>query len=144
MEKHILQDQPPKQRAETLEATANEVVKEKYYQKLTGDELTAKKAEFTANALSIEDLEEKKKDAIDEFKGLMLPLKDSNKVLSTEIRTGFVQKECKLYVMIDTARRMAYYYDETGELVDTKTRPATADEIGSPTIFMNIRTGTNN
>lgn len=143
-QKFILQNETPQKRLEYLEGTANDVVKEKYYQKLTADELTLKKAEFTANALSLEDLEEQKKAVMDEYKGMIAPLKGYNKTLSSEIRTGFVQKEGKLFVMVDMDSRMAYYYDETGELVETKTRPATADEIGSPTIFMNLQNGTNN
>ncbi len=143
LEKIIMQNETPQKRLEYLESTADEVVKEKYYQKLTGDELTAKKAEFTANALSIEDLEEQKKEVVEEFKHQIQPLKESNKILSSEIRTGFVQKEGKLYLIVDRQTRMVYYYDETGEMIETKTRPAKSDELQNTTIHMSLRTGTN-
>jgi hypothetical protein len=142
-EKFILKNETPEKRLEYLESTADQVVKEKYYQRLTGDQLTIKKAEFTANALNIEDLEEQKKEVMDEFKDKIQPLKDSNKILSSEIRTGFTQKEGKLYMIIDHKTRMVNYYDETGEMIETKTRPATADELQNTTIHMSLRTGTN-
>lgn len=142
-EKFLMRNEMPEKKLEYLSNTADEVVKEKYYQRLTSDELTAKKAEFTANALNIEDLEEQKKEVIDEFKNQIQPLKDANKILSSEIRTGFVQKEGKLFLMIDRQTRMVSYYDETGELIESKTRPATSDELQNTSIHMNLRTGTN-
>lgn len=142
MEKFIMQNEMPQKRLEYLESTADGVVKEKYYQRLTSEELTSKKAEFTANALNIEDLEEQKKEVVDEFKNQIQPLKDANKILSSEIRTGFVQKDGKLFMMIDRQTRMVNYYDETGELIESKTRPATADELQNTTIHMSLRTGT--
>jgi hypothetical protein len=139
MEKVILKDETPKKRIEYLESMADGVVKEKYYQRLTGEELTNKKTVFTANILQIEDLEEQKKEVIDEFKEQISPLKDANKTLSSEIRTGFIQKEGRLFLIIERETRMVYYYDETGELIETKTRPATVEEIQQPTIQMGLR-----
>jgi hypothetical protein len=71
-EKIIMQNESPQKRLEYLETTADEVVKEKYYQRLTIDELTIKKAEFTANALNIEDLDDQKTNIMEIAHGLVI------------------------------------------------------------------------
>jgi hypothetical protein len=141
MDKYILQNESPEKRLRYLEDTADQVVEERYYQRLTNDELTQKKAEFTANALAVDDLEEQKKEVMEEFKGKLKPLRDNHKVLASEIRTGFIEKEGRLYKIIDQSTRMVYFYDETGELIETKTRPVNSDELQN-TIHMSLRTGT--
>lgn len=141
MDKYILQNESPEARLRYLEDSADQIVEEKYYQRLTKEELTLKKAEFTANALKVDDVEKEKKEAMDEFKERLKPLKETHKTLSTEIRTGFVQKEGRLYKFIDDKIRMVHFYDETGELIETMTRPCNSDELQN-TIHMSLRTGT--
>lgn len=144
MDKYILQNESPEKRLKYLEDTADAVVEEKYFQRLSKEELTIKKADFTANALEVDDVEDRKKKAMDKFKEELKPLKDKHKKLALEIRTGFEEKEGKLFKMIDQETRMAYFYDETGELIETKTRPCNSDELQN-TIHMDIRrTGTDN
>lgn len=144
MDKYILQNESPEARLRYLEDSADQIVEEKYYQRLSKEELTMKKAEFTANALKVDDVEKEKKEKMDEFKERLKPLKVTHKTLSTEIRTGFVEKEGRLYKFIDDKTRMVFFYDESGELIETKTRPADSDEMQN-TIQMSIRkTGTEN
>lgn len=142
MDKYILQTESPEARLRYLEDSADQIVEEKYYQRLSKEELTLKKAEFTANALKMDDVVSEKKEAMEEFKERLKPLKETHKTLSTEIRTGFVQKEGRLYKFIDDKTRMVYFYDETGELIETMTRPCNSDELQN-TIHMSMRTGTN-
>ena len=143
MEKNILPNEEPEKRLRYLEDSADQIVEEKYYQRLTTEELTLKKAEFTANALEMDDLEEQKKEVMEEFKDKLKPLKDSHKSLASEIRTGFVQKEGRLFKMVDHKTRMVHFYDEHGEIIETKTRPVSSDELQN-TIHMSLRTGTDN
>jgi len=144
MDKYILQNESPEARLRYLEDSADQIIEDKYYQRLSKEELTMKKAEFTANALKVDDVEKEKKEKMDEFKERLKPLKVTHKTLSTEIRTGFVEKEGRLYKFIDDKTRMVFFYDESGELIETKTRPADSDEMQN-TIQMSIRkTGTEN
>lgn len=143
MSKHLLPDETPEKRLEYLESTADQVVEERYYQRLDQDELTAKKAEFTQNALDVDDLEEQKKEVLNQFKESLKPLKETHSRLASEIRTGFVEKHGRLYVYVDEKTRMVKYYDQQGELIESKTRPANADEL-QKTIRMSLRTGTDN
>ena len=142
MDKYLFQNETPEKRLELLESTADQIIDDKYYQRLSNEELTMKKADFTANALKVDDLETEKKEVMDEFKERLQPLKVTHKTLSNEIRTGFTEREGLLYKFIDDNTRMVYFYDENGELIETKTRPANSDEMQN-TIQMSIRkTGT--
>ena len=144
MDKYLFQNETPEKRLELLQSTADQIIDDKYYQRLSNEELTMKKADFTANALKVDDIEKEKKDKVDEFKEKLKPLKVTHKTLSNEIRTGFTEREGLLYKFIDDNTRMVYFYDESGELIETKTRPANSDEMQN-TIQMSIRkTGTEN
>ena len=142
MEKYLFADEGPEKRLQSLKSTADEVVNETYYQRLTKEELTAKKEKQTDNAVKLDILEEQRKKAADEFKMKMKPFQHENKILVKEIRTGFEEKEGELFKYIDEQTRMVHFYDCNGELIETKTRPANSDELQN-TIYMGIRnTGT--
>ena len=143
MEKFILPDESPEARLRYLQDSADEVVNDKYFKKMNGEELTEKKSEFTANNLKLKKIEAEKKEIMDEYKERMKPLKDEDQRLANEINTGFVEYEGKLFKFIDDKTRMVYFYDVNGELVSNKTRPADTDELQN-TIYMETRkNGTN-
>lgn len=140
--KFLFENESLEERIELLENSADGVVEDTYYRKLTSSELTEKKAQFTANALKVDDLEEQKKDVLDEFKEKISPLKRRHKELGSEIRTGFEEQTGNLYKMIDLDENWVSFYSETGELIENKSRPAEMDEQ-QKTIQMEIRkTGT--
>lgn len=142
MDKQFMPNESPEKRSEYLQSTAAKVVKESYFVRLSTEELSNARTEFTANRLKIDDLLEQKKDVLAEFKENLKPLEDIHKELSTQVRQGYKEKEGKLYGFIEG--NMVYFYDGKGELIELKTRPATADELDNPTIHMEIkRTGTN-
>ena len=143
MDKLLLPNEAPEKRLQYLEANADKVVNEKYYHRLSSDELIEKKALFTKNALEVDDLEDQKRNTLAEFKENLKPLKELHSRLGSEIRTGFEEKEGRLFKFIDEKSRMVYFYDENGELIETKTRPANSDELQN-TIHMSLREGTNN
>lgn len=141
MNKFLLPNETPEKRLEYLNSTADSVVHEKYYERLSEQELGNARAEFTSNRLKIDDIQEQKKDVLAQFKEELKPLEELHKELSSQVRQGFVEKEGKLYKFIES--KMAYFYNSKGELIETKTRPASADEIQNPTIHMSLKTGTN-
>jgi hypothetical protein len=143
MDKFLFQNEEPKKRKELLSSQADGVSEEKYYRRLTSEEILQAKSEFTQNSLAMDDLEEQKKSMVDEFKENLKPLKLRRQELSSEVRTGIRQMQGTLYKVVDDETRMAYFYDEKGELIETMTRPALADEL-QRTIHMELRkNGTN-
>lgn len=143
MEKQFMPNESPEARKKLLESQATTVSSEKYFTRLSETELAQSKSAFTKNILEMDDLEEQKKEVLDEFKERLKPLKEIHKSLSAEIRQGFREQEGVLYGFLEG--NMMYFYDEKGELIDTLTRPATSDELSQRTIFMDIsKTGTNN
>lgn len=143
MDKFLLPEEKPESRLRYLQDTADEVVEDSYYQRLSKDELTEKRAEFTANALKVDDVETRKKEAMDEFKEELKPLKEVHKTLATEIRTGFTRKNGKLFKFIDQDTRFVYFYDKEGVQIENLSRPANSDELQN-TIHMVLRNGTTN
>lgn len=144
-EKFLFQTESPEERKRSLQNTADTVVKEKqYYKRLDSDELSQRRKVFTDKSLALSDLEEEKKETIKDFKDRMDPIKDEVKQLGTEIRTGHSRFSGNLYGFIDEQTRMVYFYSESGELIETETRPANQEELG---LFNGLRvvgkTGTN-
>ena len=141
----LFQNETPEERKRSLQNTADNVVKEKkFYKKLDSVELAQKRKEFTDKSLRLSDLEEDKKEMIKSFKDQMDPIKDEVKSLGSEIRTGYAQFSGNLYGFIEEGTKMVHFYSESGELIDTETRPANQDELG---LFSGMRvvskTGTN-
>lgn len=139
MEKTLFNEKPRKDRQALLDGQADSVVNENYYVNLTDEELTARKHDFTSNALKVDDLEEQKKEVTTTFKTELAPLKIIHKTLGREIRTGVAEREGTLYVFIDHSTKTAYYYDVDGYLIPTKTRPANETELTQMTLHKEIR-----
>lgn len=143
MEQQLFINLPSGERLKHLEASADSIVNEKYFQRLSDTELTAQRALFTNNALKIDDLEQQKKEVLDEFKEQLKPLKAVHKELAAELRTKYTEKEGRLFKFVDRSTRMVGFYDPSGQLI--KSEPATSADLDQTTIFMQIqKEGTNN
>lgn len=145
-DKFLFQEQTLEERKRSLQNTADNVEKSrKYYKKLDSQELNQKRKEYTDLSLKVADLEDEKKEVIKDFKDRIDPIKDQVKSLGTEVRTGHAQFEGSLFGFIDEQTKMVYFYSESGELIETETRPANQEELG---LFNGLRvvgkTGTNN
>jgi hypothetical protein len=132
----------PKEVEEWLKANGDTVVEKKYYRKLTAETLNVVRAEFTQNALEIDSLEADKAEYLSAIKESLKPLKEMKKDLSSQVRTGFKEVQGKLIGVIDFDTKMVYFYAEDGELIETETRPAKAEELQQLRIEY-IKTGTN-
>lgn len=132
----------PESRLDLLDSNAAIVVNEKYFTKLSEEELINARAAFTQNRLKMDDMEEAKKEYMADWKESMKPLQEIHRELSAEVRKGFREKEGRLYGFLEG--NIMYFYDSKGELIETMTRPATTSELSQKTIFMEMpRTGTN-
>lgn len=144
-DKFLFQNETPEERKRSLQNTADSVLKEKkFYKKLDSDELIQRRKMFTDKSLMLSDLEEEKKELVKDFKEQMDPIKKEVKAMGTEIRTGHAQFEGNLYGFIDETTLMVYFYSESGELIETETRPANQDELGLFSHMRIVKDGTNN
>ncbi len=142
MDQQLLPEETSANRLRYLEDSADQIVRETYFQRLSDSELTNQRAVFTNNALKIDDLEVKKKEAMDDFKAELKPLKAVHTELAAELRTKYAEKEGRLFKFVDHGTRMVGFYDTSGLLV--KSEPASAQDLDQTTIHMEIRKeGTN-
>ena len=143
-DKFLFQNETPEERKRSLQNSADSVVKEKrFYKKLDSDELINRRKVYTDLSLKLSDLEEEKKELMKDFKDRMEPIRDEVKSLGSEIRTGHAQFTGNLYGYIDEQTRLVYFYSESGELIETETRPANQEELGLFSGMRVVKTGTN-
>lgn len=143
MDKLFMPNETPESRLRILEAQATKVTKQKYFTRLSSDELTNARAAYTNNGLTIDRIEEEKKELLAQYKEQLKELKEIKKHLSKECNDGYREQEGKLFGFLDG--NMMYFYDTKGELIETLTRPATVEELQNKTIFHDFaRTGTDN
>lgn len=144
-DKFLFQNETPEERKRSLQNSADSVLKEKkFYKKLDSDELIQRRKVYTDKSLKLSDMEEEKKELVKDFKDRMDPIKSEVKSLGSEIRTGHAQFEGNLYGFIDETTLMVYFYSESGELIETETRPANQEELGLFSHMRVVKTGTNN
>ena len=142
-EKFLFQNASPEEKVRSLQNSADSVLKEKkYYKKLDSSELIQKRKDFTDRSLKLSDLDEEKKTLVKDFKDRMGPIKKSVKELGTEIRTGHAQFSGNLYGFIDEHNLMVNFYSESGELIETETRPASSEELGLFSHMRIVKSGT--
>ena len=128
------------QRKAFLESNCDKVEEKGYMKPFTPEELQGHKEELANLSISIDEIEETKKDVAKEFKERLTPMTERRKGLLSNIRqkAEYVKEICYKFVDVD-AKETAYFNSE-GDLIEC--RPSTADEM-QPTIFsMARRTGT--
>ncbi len=126
--------QDPAQRLEYLKSMCDSAEESDYTKKLSAEEISQRKSDFTSNSLQVFDLEAQKKELLDEFKEKLKPLKELQKSIGDEIRHGYAMTTGILYKFVDHDLRLCRFYSETGELIETKTRPTTTEELKQLTI----------
>lgn len=143
-DKFLFQDEDQKSRIQSLQNTADTVLREKkFYKKLDSDELNFKRKSYTDLSLKLADIEDEKKEVMKDFKDRMDMIKPQVKALGSEVRTGHAQFEGSLYGFVDSSTLMVYFYSESGELIETETRPANQEELGLFSGMRVVKTGTN-
>ena len=130
----------PEQRKLYLADNADAVVNKTYMQRYTPEELQARKEELANVSISINDIENEKKEAVKQFTDRLKPLTDQRTTLIGDIRrkAKVVSGEC--YCFVDEQERMTYVINEDGDCIEA--HPCTADEM-QKTVFQPLRkTGT--
>lgn len=133
----------PKERLKYLESMCDDVLEDKFFKKLTSEEIAEIRTEFTDNALKIDDLADEKAEYMQDFKEREKPLKETHSRLAKQVKTGYKEVVGSLYKFVDHSIRMTFFYDKDGNMIETKTRPATDHELSQLTISHSRRNGTN-
>lgn len=98
-----------------------------YTKQFSEEQLSEMKNNLSEIAITINDLEEEKKEAVATFKASIDPLKQEKKTLIDGLKTKatYVRETC--YKFIDGEKREVGYYNAQGDLVES--RSASADEL---------------
>ena len=126
MEKTMFKDLSHKERLDHFQANADGVQEKTYYEELTNEELIRKRAEFSGKSIDISRIKDRKKEATDNFKAELKPIEIEASSLLSEIKTGYREKEGKVFKMVNLDDSEVGFYTEEGQLVES--RPATLEE----------------
>ncbi|MCK5614180.1 hypothetical protein KAR91_70600 [Candidatus Pacearchaeota archaeon] len=122
----MFKDLSHKERLDHFQANADGVQEKTYYEELTNEELIRKRAEFSGKSIDISRIKDRKKEATDNFKAELKPIEIEASSLLSEIKTGYREKEGKVFKMVNLDDSEVGFYSEEGNLVES--RPATLEE----------------
>jgi len=128
-----------KNRIDFLANNCDKIEEKSYMKRFTTEQLSEMKENLSETAIEINDIENEKKASMDFFKDRLKPLTEEKQRLLTGLKNKAELVAGKCYKFIDTENREVGYYNEDGDLIES--RPAYADELQT-TIFQIGRTGT--
>ena len=132
----MLADTPMEQREQILRDNCDQIVERSYTRKFSAQELNQRRAEACDVANQIHELDERKANAMAQFKSERKPLEERYGKLLDEVkqRGEFCTGDC--YKFVDPDEGNAGFYDPNGYLVEE--RPMTPEEK-QRTLFQAIR-----
>jgi hypothetical protein len=141
MEKQLGKEYPVTQRVQFLKDNCDKVEKKTYMRRFTPDELRQKKDQLAEASITLSEIDDEKKEILQDIKTRQEPLKSEKKILLSNIKhkAEEVKEEC--YKFIDQENSEVGFYNSEGDLIEQ--RPAYPDERQG-TIFQISRTGTEN
>lgn len=130
-----------KKRVAFLMANCDTVEEKGYMKQYTPEELTRLKETLSDTSIIINDIEEEKKDVVAGFKERLDPLVKERKTIIEGLKkkAEYVTEKC--YKFIDKETREVGFYNENGDLIES--RPAYIDEMQGTLFQINRKTGTN-
>lgn len=109
-----------KERLMMMQENAAKVEKTTYQKSLSLEELAARREDLADNCIKLNQLEDELKEVKDDFKLKIDPLKTTNKVLLTEIKTKQSTVDGTLFHMANHDDGMMETYDNDGYLISTR------------------------
>ena len=128
-----------KARIDFLAHNCDKIEEKSYMKRFTTEQLSEMKEKLSETAIEINDIENEKKASMDVFKDRLKPLTEEKQRLLTGLKNKAELVAGKCYKFFDNDTREVGYYNEDGDLIES--RPAYADELQT-TIFQIGRTGT--
>ena len=132
MDKELFKEYSQHERIEMFESNADGVEERVYFEELTEQELIERKSRFAQRSIEAARIEDRKKEAMEDFKAELEPVKKEKLTLLTEIKTGHQDKFGRVFKMVDRSEGMVGFYSEAGTLIEQ--RPATREERSQLTI----------
>nr|WP_315173642.1 hypothetical protein [uncultured Flavobacterium sp.] len=129
----------PSEIKDNLDAIAYGLVEKSYTKNLTEEEIVERKDEYSEIAISLSEIAEQKKEAMDRFKSLVKEPKIQASMLLESIKFKSEQKHGTLYLVDDQESGMMYSFDELGICVEARQ----LDKKEKQTKLKSIKTGTN-
>lgn len=126
MEKYMLPNESRESRIQILKNTADKIEPDSYYKRLTEEEIQEEQRQFTDNAIEIGKFDRDLKEAKDNHKAKVKPLKSNMAINLHHIKTEMREVHEDLYLISDQVEGTMGYYSGDGELI--KTRPLTREE----------------
>lgn len=139
MDKAIYQTYPKEKRLEMLAMNRDRIESVTYMKTFKPSELVEFKDELSDLDIEIARIEEEKKEAMEDFKARLDPVKNRHKEILTNIRLKSVEVNEDAHMFVDQEAREVGFYNSDGDLVSE--RAARPGELQT-NIFKN-RTGTN-
>lgn len=107
-----------------------------YSRAFAPEELALKREELTEASIQIADIEEEKKEVMDDYKARLKPLQEQKAEAIKALRDKSQTVTEKCYKFLDEETKMVGFYNKEGNLVGS--RPAFRREL-EKTIFMDLR-----
>lgn len=120
MDQKLFQEIPENEREAMLEANCLNTEEKDIQKYFSVDELTQMRADFLANSIIVRKANEVLNKAKDENKAIVKAPLDQNEYLLKNIRLGFQEVSCQVYIFPDYENRMVGYYDNTGTLLESR------------------------
>lgn len=141
MEKQLGKEYPVDRRVQFLKDNCDKVEKKTYMRRFSHDEMRQKKDQLAETSITLSEIDDEKKEILQDIKQRQDPLKTEKKILLSNIKhkAEEVKEEC--YKFIDQENNEVGFYNSEGDLIEQ--RPAYPDERQG-TIFQINRTGTDN
>lgn len=109
-----------KERLMILQENAAKIEKTTYQKTLTPDELAARREDLADNCIKLNEKEDDLNEIKSDFKAVMDPLKKTNKILLTEIKTKQSTIDGTLFHMANYDDGMMETYDNEGMLISSR------------------------
>ncbi len=142
LDRELGKDIALEEREQFLEDNCDAVEDVTYSRAYTPEELALKREELTDASIRVADIEEEKKEAMNDFKRRLEPLNTQKAEAIRALREKSHTITEKCYKFIDEETKMVGFYNKEGNLVNS--RPVFKQEL-QKTIYMETRkTGTRN
>lgn len=142
LDRELGKDVPIEGRAQFLEDNCDAVEEVTYSRAFTPEELAVKREMLTDSSIKIADIDEEKKEVMDDFKKRLEPLNTQKNEAIKALREKSQTVTEKCYKFLDEETKMVGFYNKEGSLVNS--RPAFPKEL-QRTIQMELRrNGTDN
>lgn len=120
MSKTFMPELPTEQRLRLLQDNCDSHDETTYYRDLTPEEMDVRREQLSDNLIKLSEYEDNLTEIKDEFKEKMNPLKVSNKVILTEVKTRKAEIHGTVFNIADHDNGIMESYDETGEFISSR------------------------